>query len=130
MKHPDLCKECGGRCCTSPLVSNREIRDMMAKLGAAEVLAVGPIHEGNGWHRLPVCPALTPTGCALTWRRPIVCRLYPFQFIAMPSGGYRIMLDVDMCPSWMAFGEEYKEAMMEFTEFLAREAGYADTTQS
>jgi Fe-S-cluster containining protein len=129
-QHPNLCAHCGGKCCTSPLLSNREIRLMMAGIGEAKVVAARPVHEGNGWSRLSVCPALGPDGCALqSHHRPIVCRLYPFQFIVMPNGGYRIMLDVDKCPYWRTFGEEYQEALTEFKEFLKREKQHADSPQ-
>jgi hypothetical protein len=95
---------------------------MMTVLGEAAVIADGPKHEGNGWHRLPTCPASSADGCLLPpYIRPIVCRLYPFQFIAMPNGGYRIMLDVDQCPAWREFGEGYQEALREFKKFLREE---------
>jgi len=128
---PETCKTCGGKCCTSPLLTNREIRIMMTVVGDDTVMLARPNHEGNGWHRLPSCPALTPQGCAMKpWLRPIVCRLYPFQFIAMPDGGYRIMLDVDKCPAWQRFGEGYQEALREFKDFLREEKEYAASSQS
>jgi Fe-S-cluster containining protein len=130
-QHPNLCAHCGGKCCTSPLVTNRELRMMMAKIGTPEVMAVGPVFEGNGWFRLPTCPALTPAGCSLVdVVKPIVCRLYPFQFVAMPNGGYRILLDVDQCLYWRTFGEEYQDALVELRESLKEEQGYAAATQS
>jgi hypothetical protein len=130
-QHPNLCSACKGKCCTSPLVSGRELKMMMVKIGTPEVMAVGPVSEGNGWFRLPTCPALTPAGCSLVdVVKPIVCRLYPFQFIAMPTGGYRVMLDVDQCPHWRAFGENYQEALAELKESLREEREYAASAQS
>lgn len=130
-QHPNLCASCGGKCCTSPLVSNRELRIMMACLGEERVLSVVPQPEAPGWLRLPTCPALTPEGCALVAHlRPVVCRLYPFQFLAMPTGGFRVMLDVDQCPHWRTFGEEYQDALAELKESLREEREYAATAQS
>lgn len=80
--------------------------------------------EAPGWHRiLGPCPALTDLGCIMSEsERPLSCRLYPFQLIMMPNAQYMVLLDLNQCPHWREFGEDYAQALSQVREDIFREA--------
>ena len=128
MEKPRLCAGCRTQCCDNhPIMMDSEIRRMMEVVGQPAVIAATPKMESPGWNRLSgKCPALTDSGCVMDHDdRPIACQLYPFQFIAMPGGWWRIMLDVSLCPYWRTFGEGYDSALQSFMAYMQREGHVA-----
>lgn len=113
MENAILCKECGGRCCSQPLLNDSDIRRMISATSNQAVAMAGLHKEAQGWYRITgACPALTDLGCIMSEpERPLACRLYPFQIIMMPEGKYMVLLDVNQCPHWREFGEDYEGAL-------------------
>lgn len=111
IQHPDLCAECGGRCCNAPAMMSHEVLIMIAKLGLRDQRFR---QEAPGWFRPDhkTCPALGESGCRLSSEaRPLACQLYPFQFATLADKSYMIFLDVRICPAWRVFGEDYTGAV-------------------
>lgn len=66
------------------------------------------------------CPAATPTGCKLSHdERPLMCRLWPYLLLPVyeddaKDAHYKLLLDVERCPNWRAYGDDYDAVMQEF----------------
>lgn len=66
------------------------------------------------------CPASSPTGCAIPYaERPMICKMFPYLPIPVYQDDikdvhYKLLLDVERCPQWKAFGDNYDAAIKEF----------------
>lgn len=68
----------------------------------------------GGWKFNDGCPALTESGCMLSYDdRPALCRSYPFQPVPAIDGSTMLLLSVKTCPHWKEFGEHYQEIIKE-----------------
>jgi Fe-S-cluster containining protein len=110
----DICRECGGKCCSTPHFMARELSRMVRALGPERVfekLKSLPLAEPEQWFTFTEgCAALGENGCDLSPDdRPIVCQLYPLEPLKYKEG-WRILLDVRNCPAWRTFGGRYGEA--------------------
>lgn len=52
-------------------------------------------------------------------KRPLVCKMFPFLPIPIYQDDikdihYKLLLDVERCPQWRAFGDNYDTAKEEF----------------
>lgn len=109
-RHDTLCRRCGGKCCQKgPIVTEDELNQMSAIIGAVRVLDATPGKVDRSRFKFhKQCPALTPHGCLLLPdQRPRACRLYPF----IEHGG-NLVLD-PACEYWRTFGEDYRKVMQE-----------------
>jgi len=104
-----------------------EVDIMNSRLGVTLDLTI----EIPGWYRVKgACPARSDRGCRLTVEeRPLVCRLYPFQFIGLADGGYIIYLDLETCPHWAIWGTEYQAAKRMFIEYMREVQSAAKSVQ-
>jgi len=110
MMHPELCAECGGKCCISPRMTTAECLVVLNAIGIEKAKASQPIQIKGAWKfRTAVCPAVTPTGCTLPYAdRPEVCRIYPLVKL---QG--EMFLDIQICPHWQVFGQELPQVKEE-----------------
>lgn len=119
MEQPDLCKSCGGKCCTDPFFTTEEYIRLVTVIGNAKVMEHEPRDVVGGWKFKPgPCPGLTENGCALLYKdRPQMCRIYPFLIIPTKEGRNILALALRTCPAWKEYGDQYWDTVRE----LARE---------
>ena len=124
---PAICKECGGHCCAKYNVNVRshELKTMVRVIGHENVYGFEPHEYRKGWFIFEKkgCPAHNSlTGCVMEPDdRPMVCQLAPFTMASM-CNGYRLLLDVGMCPMWMIWGQRHKEAVELFQKLMGNGA--------
>ncbi len=115
------CKTCGGKCCRHyPHIREKELPKIKEFLGEDPYNAAKPYESLPGYWKFSIpCPLFDEeTGCRLPYNdRPMICRLYPFSPLPCKEG-YILLLDVAGCPSWMDFGQRYKEAEAVFVKIL------------
>jgi Fe-S-cluster containining protein len=130
LQFPEMCKECGGKCCHHQIhMTDGEYERLRKIIGDEECAKGNPIvEERAGWIVFQkTCPCLTETGCKIEnpEDRPMVCQLYPFIPLQISNGLWLILLTVPGCPNWALFGAQYEEAQMKFKEWLREEKGVA-----
>lgn len=114
-----LCRECGGKCCKKPFLTDNEYIRLALVIGNDKVQAGRPTRISNGWmFRADRCPGVTDTGCVLPYPdRPLACRIYPF--VAMPAINTDLkieiipLLAVQTCPHWDIFGKGVEDVKQE-----------------
>jgi len=117
MQAPELCKDCGRRCCTRPALTTDEYLVMHHYVGNARLQEFNPkFMENNVWmFRTGTCPALTDKGCIMPYKvRPLMCRLFPWLSIPVYTDTVEdvhneLVLMVSRCPKWQEFGERYEQ---------------------
>lgn len=119
MNLPDLCRACGGKCCTNPFMGTDEYARLAMAIGNERLMAAVPVRISGGWmFREGRCPGATDTGCVLPYgERPLICRTYPFipcQVIGKNMQRQTIfLLRVDTCPHWQEFGKHIDDVKNE-----------------
>ena len=128
MNAPELCSQCGGKCCTNPFLTNDEYMRLYTAVGDKKILEADPkyIAPLHGWvfnlKDGEKCPGSTETGCILPYNdRPMICKTYPF--IGYKGiNGVALLLAVKTCPAWEEFGARYKEAYEEYEQLSKEES--------
>ena len=78
------------------------------------------VPEAGGFIFEGPCPCISPTGCTIPYeQRAIMCRSFPFLMIPVISDRaegvhFKFLLDVERCPNWKAFGDNYDRVKEEF----------------
>lgn len=76
--------------------------------------------EGVWAFKSKECPMLGPNGCIVPHEhKPMVCKLFPFMAVQVYSdkkdeSHWELVLLVNRCANWKAFGDNYDTAMKEF----------------
>ena len=118
----ELCKQCGGKCCTHPWMTDAEYIRLVLVIGNEKAQAGRPARVNGGWvWRLKdgeKCPGATETGCILPYKaRPLCCRIYPFVQMPIITKDLKTdtlpVLDVHVCPHWDVFGEGFEDVKKE-----------------
>ena len=121
----DLCKQCGGKCCTHPWMSDEEYIRLVLVIGNEKAQAGRPFRVNGGWvwrlNEGEKCPGLTETGCALPHdERPRNCQLYPFVMLQIVTKEIKRdilpVLDIHICPHWVEFGKQYESIKKEIED--------------
>jgi Fe-S-cluster containining protein len=128
MNRPNVCKECGGKCCREQYVDLTEMEYkkvqnylkgiVLKKVGTTLILSDG---------KQP-CPALNFNGCKIPYHsRPLTCRLFPYIIVTdeIPYGVCRST----QCPMYKSFPkddddftprelEELKQTVKKFLQYV------------